>query len=557
MFGLRVSALVPSIVLLFLGSSLVSGQTVITSGTYEGETSTGLIGNPAWITSPLDVLQMWGGELKGGAGELEGGCGLIVRADSVVEVHGGQLEGGPPEGEGTSGPSIILEGGTLRVYGTSLKQSKSGSTITITGTLQDGSSCDMTVQVDADSSSVWLYPPSGTMPTDPGGGFVVKSGIFRGTAGSGYGIYLPNEATITIDGGFYSGSGADIGVPSGVTLNVLGGVMSTIENSGTVNFYGTDLKMSKHPPYLVTGQYPDGTPLSVTVSGGTVDLVSQSKPASTLLLLWEHSGAALNWILPEAKAPQQSPVFGPLDRSAPVLTAGGADGLTRTVWRESDGSIQLWTQSGDLTFYRSTNLKAPLRSNFVDFKIAPNDTPYALWYDQTNQTATVWELNAEGTEVEDNQTYLGPKGLVPVRLALGYDEKPRILWADKSGNATIWTLEATLAGQPTQNQYGLSGARAVDLSVGTDGTLHLIWTAPAGVDMWRIRKEAVARHTFGHEPGWSLLGAEVGPDDRERLLWTGADGWIDAWTISADWGYSSRVLCPGPGWTVVSMDVAP
>ncbi len=166
-------------------------------------------------------------------------------------------------------------------------------------------------------------------------------------------------------------------------------------------------------------------------------------------------------------------------------------------------------------------------------------------------------------------------------IAEGADGRSHVLW--QNGDSRVGLEIVGAGGSEASIQFPANyGSTAVDVSVGSGGNTHLLWTTaagaarvsdvdPAGVqtfgpsygpyDGWRAVAIAdgadgatwvLWRHTSGracvsrfHEramdsafrwsaiPGWNAEDLTVGRDGRPRLLWTSPDGRVEIFTVDA------------------------
>ena len=91
------------------------------------------------------------------------------------------------------------------------------------------------------------------------------------------------------------------------------------------------------------------------------------------------------------------------------------------------------------------------------------------------------------------------------------------------------------------------------LSVGEDGTTHLLWTNTNGTaSLWNY-SPATGGYTYenyGQYGGWSAVGVSDGRDGKVRLLWDNTSGLASPWSLDNTAGFFTQfTFGPFGGWT--------
>jgi hypothetical protein len=99
----------------------------------------------------------------------------------------------------------------------------------------------------------------------------------------------------------------------------------------------------------------------------------------------------------------------------------------------------------------------------------------------------------------------------------------------------------------------------VDVSVGGDGTTHLLWTNIDGrtaLTSVALSGAVVRDTTYGPFSGWIARSISDGADGLTRVLWSNTDGRVGLSLIDAGQIVATSRFTPGPGWTARDVAVA-
>ncbi|HEY3779816.1 MAG TPA: right-handed parallel beta-helix repeat-containing protein [Fimbriimonadaceae bacterium] len=128
--------------------------------------------------------------------------------------------------------------------------------------------------------------------------------------------------------------------------------------------------------------------------------------------------------------------------------------------------------------------------------------------------------------------YEGGSLWTAIASAVGPNKNKRILWANLSGEAALWTVTPT--GVRTAVAYGPTpGYTPVALAVGPNNDAYLTWQQASGeIAVWDVA--ANGTHTgraFNPGAGWSLMSLSVGPDSSLEICWVDVVGHLWIWTV--------------------------
>lgn len=146
-------------------------------------------------------------------------------------------------------------------------------------------------------------------------------------------------------------------------------------------------------------------------------------------------------------------------------------------------------------------------------------------------------------------------------VAIGPDSKARVLWTNRGGNTTLWTVTTAGDIEAGYNKPLGSGWTAKAVAVGGDALARLMSTNTDG----RMTLEVVggggkllASHTYGPNAGWTAVDLTCGRDNITRVLWRKNDGQVSLWKVGNTDALplqSSVHHGPYPGWTAQNISV--
>ena len=173
----------------------------------------------------------------------------------------------------------------------------------------------------------------------------------------------------------------------------------------------------------------------------------------------------------------------------------------------------------------------------------------------TTEEARDAQLNADGTlnhlELDGHvrqDTYFVPKA-----LAIGPDNRSRVLWPSAGQQAALWTL----APGGTLKSTFSSVSRAVSFSLGGDNQTRVLGISSLSTGIFSspitgestletLDADNIVQDTqmFGPYDGWTALFIAAGTDDSSRLLWQYYSGALALWTLSPQGTYVRSVSVP-------------
>ena len=205
--------------------------------------------------------------------------------------------------------------------------------------------------------------------------------------------------------------------------------------------------------------------------------------------------------------------FGPYTDNAPgnvwhaTAVATGPDGLSHLLWNNTDGRVMLWTvdDSGNFTLAGY----GPYTDN------APNNK---------------WSATA---------------------VSVGPDNVVHLLWNNTDHRVMLWNVDQlfnfTLAGYgPYTDNAPQNLWSATALSTGPDNMSHILWNNTDNrVMLWDVTSAfnftlaGYGPYTDGAPQNkWSAVGASVGPDNVQHLLWTNTDQRAMFWDVNPDFSFT-------------------
>ena len=123
-----------------------------------------------------------------------------------------------------------------------------------------------------------------------------------------------------------------------------------------------------------------------------------------------------------------------------VAIADGADGLTRLLWNQVDGSagLSLVSSAGLLATHRYSG---SLGWRAVDVAVGADGQSRILWTHADGRMA-LFRVDDSGNVTTRGPVYEAPVGFTAQRVGAGPDGLTRILWTDSDGCARLWQMSA-------------------------------------------------------------------------------------------------------------------
>jgi hypothetical protein len=271
--------------------------------------------------------------------------------------------------------------------------------------------------------------------------------------------------------------------------------------------------------------------------------VSTGADGFTRLLWTDADGTASVWKVSASGQLVTQQQFGPYSGWTAKAIATGPDNQTRLLWTNADGTAAYYLLDSNNAFVSQQQYGPYSGWTAQGLAVQPDNTTRALWTN-TDGTATVWTLDS-AVHLTTQQQYGPYSGWTAQSLATDPDGTERLLWDNTSGAATFWKLSST-SQMTGQQQYGpYSGYTASAIASAPDGTGRVVWAGTDGhIALWSIdaNNTYTGQQTqFGPYTGWSFRGLGVGADGNARLVWDNISGQGALWGITASGSFSSDV----------------
>jgi sugar lactone lactonase YvrE len=188
--------------------------------------------------------------------------------------------------------------------------------------------------------------------------------------------------------------------------------------------------------------------------------------AGTTHVLWSYAnGGIAVWSVDNAGHVSTGPAYGPFPAWTVVAIADGQDGLSRILWRRSDGSagLSLFGAEGPIASYR---LGPVAGWAAMDLAVGADGQTRILWTHLDGRMA-LWRVDDPGNPTALGPIYPPPSGFTASRVAAGPDGLTRVLWTDVNGNAVLWILSAD---NVLQRSFDLGPAPAAGIAGAWTGT---------------------------------------------------------------------------------------
>lgn len=269
------------------------------------------------------------------------------------------------------------------------------------------------------------------------------------------------------------------------------------------------------------------------IAAGPFDL-SIGPDGSATLLADTGAGAALLPSLDRLGTVSRNGPYGPYEGWTAQAMAAGADGLTRLLWNNEDGSAALWLLAAGRN-QASYRLDPMPGWTAIDVAAGVAGSTDILRIREDGALA-IFRVDNSG-QVAAGPTYGPYEGWSATAIAGGPDGLTRVLWNNVDGSAAISLMQS--GNLLATNRYSpAAGWTAADIAVGADGQARLIWTHADGrTALWRV-DEAGNPTAFGpiYDPpaGFTATRVSAGADGLTRVLWTSKEGSSKVWLMSAD-----------------------
>lgn len=228
-----------------------------------------------------------------------------------------------------------------------------------------------------------------------------------------------------------------------------------------------------------------------------------------------------------------------------TFTGGGSDYLKAGNWTKHDGPV--FSQSGDGC--------APGRTTFTtspdgqqDWMVYESDVNVGSSNFYRDILAQTFGYDSNGNPAFGTPAQKGTAINVPsgedatahvAGIAVGADNKPRVLWDYPDGHIGVWTFSADGSSVLSKYNYGpIANWWGQGITVGADNRPRVLWDNTDGtVSVWELSSDgssALATTSYGPFNGWTGQSIGVGQDNLPRVLWDNINGTSSLWTLSTD-----------------------
>jgi hypothetical protein len=198
----------------------------------------------------------------------------------------------------------------------------------------------------------------------------------------------------------------------------------------------------------------------------------------------------------------------------------------------------------------------------TDIAVGTDNKTRVLWTHPDGR-ASLWTVAAGSGNLESNFV-VGPfAGWIARQIVVGADNKTRVLWINLDGQASLWTVSEDNSHVESHYEYGPFPVwTAIDMAIGADNKPRILWTNGSGQASLRTvaAKSATVESNFVSGPfeKWRPLSIATGGDNKTRVLWTNGNGQASLWTVSATNPHaieSNFIVGPYEGWTARGIGV--
>lgn len=325
----------------------------------------------------------------------------------------------------------------------------------------------------------------------------------------------------------------------GVLRSTDGGISWAPFNSGLTNTNVGALAIDRTGTRLHAGT-TKGV-FDYQIFSGALDLTVGTDNTARLAFV-DIEGSVVLRSIDSAGASTSSASYGPYSGWSTTAVADGADGLTRLLWNNLDGSAALWLVSpqGNQAPFRF----GPMAGwSAVDVAASIAGQTHLLWRDEVGRIV-LWSVDNSG-QVSTGPTYGPYPGWTAIAATDGPDGRTRVLWNHLDGRAAISLAQS--GNLLASYSYGpVAGWTALDVAVGGDGLTRILWShRDRRIALWVVNSAGQVTTYGGIYPAPADMNARriaAGPDGSSRVLFTNYGLSAILWQMSADGIFESSIV---------------
>ena len=232
---------------------------------------------------------------------------------------------------------------------------------------------------------------------------------------------------------------------------------------------------------------------------------------------------------------------------------------THVLWDSPDGRVIFWDVNA-----RGGRLVAGVYGPYADdasggtaytatsLATGPDGVSYVLWTNPARVTY-LWAVQPDGRHVDSLYGPFSDDGTrntlwSATAVSVGGDGTVHLLWSNPNGRTILWDVDAATGAFTIKGNYApQAGYAAVSLATGADGLSHILWNGAGGLALlWNLDVNAQpTAFTYGpfSDDGtqntlWSARALSAGPDNVPHVLWDNPSGRTILWNVDARGGYT-------------------
>ena len=122
----------------------------------------------------------------------------------------------------------------------------------------------------------------------------------------------------------------------------------------------------------------------------------------------------------------------------------GSDGITRLMWRGTDGTFSLWRLDQNLNFMNYKVFGPVYEWTPVALTVGSDNNTYVMWRHTTNGAPAIWRIDPNGNFAPGPELQPTP-GWIPESLSISQDGRNnlRVIWKCTNGRLSVWDVDHT------------------------------------------------------------------------------------------------------------------